>query len=309
MDQAVVIANPAASQFTGGAHRDVMALMSRRFDVTAIWPVSGTDASVEAEKAATAGVKLVVAMGGDGMVHHVAQGLVDTDSSLGVIPVGTTNVIARVFGIPKSHTKAAKLLSGSAKATRVGTLQMDLKRGSVESTRYSIFACGLGLDADVVVAADKEPYKKYRFGSIHYATSAFRVAFGSFPKKKPQIAVVSGDREARVATIVFQFRNVYTYFGRLPITIDSDPPEPVSALLLERLRRYRVPIIASRIFAGSDLSKLSEVDVWSGVERVAATAGTPVALQADGESLGLVDAATFTWHPNSLGILTPQPPG
>ncbi len=302
VDRAVVIANPAASQFTGGAHRDVMAILNKHFDVSAIWPKSGTDATKESRKWAAKGVQLIVAMGGDGMVHHVAQGLIDSESALGIIPVGTTNVIGRVFGIPKSPTKAAKLLTQHREPALVGTLEVALVRGAVESRHFAIFACGLGLDADVIIAADKEPYRKYRFGSIHYARSAIGVAMGSFPKKRPHISVASTDREALVSAVAFQFRDVYTYFGRLPIRLGSEAPDPVTALLVDRLKRLRVPMITGKILAGADLSKLEEAQVWTGLDLVSATADPPIAAQADGESLGMVDAATFTWHPDSLRV-------
>lgn len=253
MEKAVVIANPSASQFTGGAHRDVMAILNKHFEVEAIWPSSGTGATEASQRAAGAGKALIIAMGGDGMVHHVAQGLIDTEAALGVIPVGTTNVIARVFGIPKSAQKAARLLTNHSEPAIVGTVRMGLTRGAVESTHHALFACGLGLDADVVIEADKEPYRKYRFGSLHYATTAFGVAFRSFPKKKPHISVSDGERESLVSAIVFQFRDVYTYFGRLPLVVTKGVPDPVSALLVGRLKRRRVPLIAAKIFGRADL--------------------------------------------------------
>ena len=78
MHRIVVIANPAASQFTGGSHRDIMAMLSRGSDVASIWPGSPTEAEERARESAEDGVDVVVAMGGDGMVHHVTQGLVGT---------------------------------------------------------------------------------------------------------------------------------------------------------------------------------------------------------------------------------------
>jgi diacylglycerol kinase (ATP) len=302
MEKAVVIANPAASQFTGGAHRDVMAILNRHFEVEAIWPASGTDATRACRDAVDRGTSLVIAMGGDGMVNHVAQGLVGTASGLGIIPVGTTNVIARVFSIPGSAQKAARMLAQHRPPQPVGIIRLDLTHGSVESTHYSVFACGLGLDADVVIEADKDPYRKYRFGSVHYARTALGVALGSFPKKRPHITVTDSEREALVTAVVFQFRDVYTYFGRLPLVLSTERPDPVSALLVGRLKRRRVPLIAARIFARRDLGELAEAEIWKNAVEVSARADPPVAAQADGESLGMVDAARFTWMPEALNV-------
>jgi diacylglycerol kinase family enzyme len=307
MERAVVIANPAASQFTGGAHRDVMATLTETFDVEAIWPNSAADATKFSRKAAKDGKQLVVAMGGDGMVHHVAQGLIGTETRLGAIPVGTTNVIARLLDLPSSPIKAARLLASAAPPSLVGTVRMELKRGTTESRHHALFACGLGLDADVVIEADKEPYRKYRFGSLHYARTALSVALRSFPKRKPHVTVTAGDRSAVVAAAVLQFRSLYTYFGRLPLSIGDDPPDPMTLLLIERLKRRKVPAITTRAITGKRLDAVDGLEIWYEVDSLGIEADPPVAAQADGESLGMIDSAEITWDPDTLRIVRGQP--
>jgi diacylglycerol kinase family enzyme len=187
MERVVVIANPVASQFTGGSHRDVMAELAKTHDVEAVWPGSASEATVNAALAVQDGVSVVVAMGGDGLVHHVAQALIGTNTALGIVPAGTTNVVARLFGIPSRHTRAAKLIGRDAEALSTGTARLTLTRGDTETAHHAVFACGLGLDAEVVRVADADPYRKYRFGSLHYARSALGVGFKSFPSVKPHI--------------------------------------------------------------------------------------------------------------------------
>ncbi|REK21314.1 MAG: hypothetical protein DWQ40_04215 [Actinobacteria bacterium] len=303
MEKAVVIANPAASQFTGGSHRDVMAILNKSFDVEAEWPGSGPEATEAARNATELGAGLIVAMGGDGMVHHVAQGVIATGTPLGVIPVGTTNVVSRLLDLPKNPSKAARLLTRPSPPIISGTVRLDLTRGSTVTVHHALFACGMGLDADVVAAADKEPYRKYRFGSLHYASTALGVAFRSFPKRRPHVRLVSGDRELTVSAAAVQFRNVYTYFGRMPIAITPEKPNPMTALLLERLRRRRVPTIATRLLTKRGLEGMSDMEVWKDVETLEATADPPIAMQADGESLGMVDHATISWAPDSISLI------
>lgn len=306
MEKAVVIANPAASQFTGGSHRDVMAILNRAYSAEAIWPGSGQDAGEKAARAVESGASLVVAMGGDGVVHHVAQGLVGTDVPLGVIPVGTTNVVSRLLDLPTSPAKAARVLIDPDPAILAGTVRLELTRGATVTTHHALFACGLGLDADVVVAADKDPHKKYRFGSLHYASTALNVAFRSFPKKRPHVDITADERSTRVSAAVLQFRDLYTYFGRMPLTISQDRPDPITALLLSRLRRRRVPGIAGRILLRRDLSDVPEVEIWESLTEMEAMADPPVAVQADGESLGLAEAVRATWAPESLSLIRGQ---
>src|SRR3954467_15280285 len=53
---------------------------------------------------------LVVAVGGDGTIHAVSQGLIGTESILGIIPAGTMNNLARSLGIPEELEDACAIL-------------------------------------------------------------------------------------------------------------------------------------------------------------------------------------------------------
>ena len=68
------------------------------------------DATQIASEAAKEGFDLVVAVGGDGTVNEVASGLVRTKSTLGIIPVGSGNGVARSLKIPLAVDENIKLL-------------------------------------------------------------------------------------------------------------------------------------------------------------------------------------------------------
>lgn len=307
MGHVVVIANPVASHFTGGSHRDVMAELAKTHDVTAAWPGSATEATAAAIEAASDGANIVVAMGGDGMVHHVAQGLVGTDAALGIIPAGTTNVVARLFGIPSRQTRAARLLGRDGVPRVTGTAAMTLARGETETVHHAVFACGLGLDAEVVRVADADPYRKYRFGSIHYARSALGVGLRDYPGVRPHVDFTAGEREARGTSALVQFRQVYTYFGKIALRFADEAPDPMAVLILDRLKRRRIPGIFFGALTHRDLDDIEGFQVWQEVDRLDFVADPPVAVQADGENLGLVDGGSVTWQPESLTVIVPRP--
>lgn len=309
MDRIVVIANPSASQFTGGAHRTVMSVLGRTASVEAVWPETPADAELRAAQAAQTGADVIVAMGGDGVVHHVAQGVVDTDVALGIIPVGTTNVIARLLGIPSKPSKAARILAETEEARPIGTARMTLRRGAIETTHHSVFACGFGLDAAVVLEAEKDPYRKYRFGSLHYARTAFGVALKDFPRRKPHVTVAIGDTEELASAALVQLREVYTYFGAIPLRVSPEEPDPMTVLTIGRLRRRRIPRLVTTLFRNGDLGSIPEMTVFRHVKSIELIANPPVAAQADGESLGMVDGGSVEWAPDSLRVVTGQPPG
>jgi len=304
MDRAVVIANPVASQFTGGSHRDVMAELAKTHEVEALWPGSAPEATEQASSAVSDGAELVVAMGGDGMVHHVAQAVVGTNTILGIIPAGTTNVVARLLGIPSRHSRAVRLIARAQEPKTVGTVRMNLQRGDTESVHHAVFACGFGLDAKVVQVADADPYRKYRFGSLHYARSALGVAFREFPAVKPHVDFSAEGRQARGTTALIQFREVYTYFGKVALRFGDEMPEPMSALVLERLKRRRIPRIFFDALTHRELDDIAELQVWPDLKAFEFAADPPVAAQADGESLGMVDGGRLSWEPDSLRVVT-----
>lgn len=300
----MVIANPVASQFTGGDHRRVMATLSRSYrQVEAIWPSGPADTSKTAAEAARSGATVVVAMGGDGMVHHVAQGLVGTRAALGIIPVGTTNVIARLLGVPGRAARAARLIASRREPRVWGTARLSLRRGAIETIHHALFACGFGLDALVVERANADPHRKYRFGSLHYARTALAVALGGFPRVKPHLEIAAGTRRAQAASLQVQFREVYTYFGWVPMRIAPEDPDPMTALVTSRLRRRRIPGIVSRLLLKDGVGEVPEMEVWEGVEAIELDANPSVAAQADGEPLGLIESARVAWAPDSLRVI------
>jgi diacylglycerol kinase family enzyme len=63
-----------------------------------------------ARDAARRGLDLVIAYGGDGTVRETATGLLGTSVPLGVLPGGTTNVVAAAFGLPRDPVRAARVL-------------------------------------------------------------------------------------------------------------------------------------------------------------------------------------------------------
>lgn len=93
-----------------------------------------------ARKAVQEGATIVVAIGGDGTVNETGQGLVQTDTALGIIPCGSGNGLARHLQIPLNASKAVKILN----AHKTDTLDY----GLINNIPF-FCTCGLGFDAFV----------------------------------------------------------------------------------------------------------------------------------------------------------------
>ena len=122
------------------------------------------DAERLAREAASSGVGLVIAGGGDGTVNEIVNGLagVAHPPMVGVLPLGTANVLARELGLPLDVGAAATALASG----RPRTVHLGLVNG-----RRFVMMAGVGFDARVVAAV--RPEMKSRFGRLAYvATTA-----------------------------------------------------------------------------------------------------------------------------------------
>jgi diacylglycerol kinase family enzyme len=129
----------------------------------------------QTHEALAAGADLVVAVGGDGTVRAVAEGLAGTDVALGILPLGTGNLFARNFDIPLGDIPAMlrTALEGAEAQVDVGWL--DIERGDVRSTgsrHIFLVMAGAGIDAEMVQGADDK--MKKRLGWIAYFFAALK---------------------------------------------------------------------------------------------------------------------------------------
>ncbi len=116
------------------------------------YPKHGTEI---AKQAAKDGVDVVVSVGGDGSLNDVIQGIHNTDTVLGIIPLGSGNGLARSAGLPLNIEKAIKVLN------KQNIHAIDL--GLVDDRRYFISNAGVGFDA--VVTEEFAHSKKRGFWS------------------------------------------------------------------------------------------------------------------------------------------------
>ena len=307
MARVLLIANPAASGFTGGLHRDVVRILGETHEVDAVWPTSPGQVEDLADGAVADGLDLVVAFGGDGIVHHIACRLRNTAMPMGIIPAGTTNVLARILGLPKKAKPAAEYLAAHSETHRVSTARITGRGDDFVLDTCATFAAGLGWDADVVAIAEKEPYRKYRFGALHYARTAGTVLVKDYRQRPAMLRISDGSRVAFGITLLVQVHRPYTFFGRVPLALESAHSSGFSMLIIEDLSLLRVPQILFKAVRGSDLGRISGLSVWTDLESVNIGAEPAASLQADGEPIGVLSELTLTHEPDVLTVAAPPP--
>lgn len=134
---------------------------------------------------------IVVAVGGDGTVNEVAQALVHTNCTLGIIPIGSGNGLARHLGIPMSSKKAIEQLHHSE--------PIFIDYGIVNGKPF-FCTCGTGFDAYV----STEFAKGHKRGIMRYLE---KIITGYFSYKSQNYHILSNGTDLSIKAFVMTFAN------------------------------------------------------------------------------------------------------
>ncbi len=139
----LLIANPISGGGRGRllAPQLASALAERSVHGEVYFTTRAGDARARAAQAGSEAWDGLVAIGGDGTVNEVLNGMPDPSRPLGMLPVGTANVLALELGLPKQVAAAADVLAR-------GHLRQ-LAIGRCGDQRFLLF-CGFGVDGEVV---------------------------------------------------------------------------------------------------------------------------------------------------------------
>jgi diacylglycerol kinase (ATP) len=123
-----------------------------------------------ARNAIKAGAKALVAIGGDGTVRAVAAAAAEAGVPMGIIPLGTGNLLARNLGLPLSDSYAALrvALDGTDIPVDVGWLTVTREPGHTEDFPFLVIA-GLGFDAEMVAGAHDSLKRTFGWGAYFFA--------------------------------------------------------------------------------------------------------------------------------------------
>ncbi|MBO1076985.1 diacylglycerol/lipid kinase family protein [Roseomonas marmotae] len=169
-----------------------------------------------ARQAAAAGEDCVVAAGGDGTVAEVAAGLAGSATVLGILPLGTANVLSLELGLPRGPEAAAAVL----RTGREAAFWPGIARFADGRQLLFVQMLGLGLDAEVVRRLD--PRLKRAIGRAAYVwQTALTLPRYAFP---PVTARLDGGAPLRASALVVSKGRLYA--GPFPLAPEATPLRP-----------------------------------------------------------------------------------
>lgn len=250
------------------------------------------EASELAARFARDGEPVVIAVGGDGTVNAVVQGLAGTATALGVLPAGTMNVFARELGIPCAQfDKCFEIIESR--------LSLDVDLFETNGMPFVQMA-GVGFDAMVIEETKWETKKM--LGPLAYLLSAVRL-LGETP---PHLEVICADgrRETGVALLA---GNGTLYGGQFRLFRKADNRDSKLDILLFKEAGYRMVLDSLKGLAMGGVDLSSSVSYFQCSEfQVKIDREVPV--EVDGELIGRFSEVNFVESARRLHVLAPETP-
>ncbi len=308
----MLIANPKATSTTRRARE----LLTRAFAGDLDLETAETGHRGHAvELAALAAAKrydFVIALGGDGTVNETVNGLMrhGRDAAdrpaLAILPGGNANVLARALGLPGDPLRSIAAILGALRGGRTRTIGLGHVSTGLED-RYFTFTTGIGLDAEVVHAVEQ-----MRGGgkatNLMYVRGALRQFFSGTDRRTPALEV--RDERGRIARGLYlafvSNASPWTYLGPRPI-VPSPRAGFSTGLDLFGLRSLDVMpvlgVLAQMLIPATGGPRGRQVVELHDASELTVSAARPMALQVDGDYLGLRDHLVFRSVPKAIRVV------
>ena len=300
----LLLVNSAASSVTGRRRVVIQKALSADHEVALAETARRGHATRLARSAASEGTDVVVVLGGDGTLNEAANGLAGTETALAALPGGSTNVFARIIGLPDDPIEAAGQLLDALDRGAIARIGL----GAVDG-RYFLFHCGIGFDAAVVEQVESRgPWKRWA-GHPLFIYATITTWLRRAHRRRPPMRVLDAQGETLAEglfTIVLN-ADPYTYLGSR--SFDLAPgiglDEPLVAVTLPSLALHRMVPVGLRALGSGDVRDMPQTTVHAGLRDLTVTADPPVEYQVDGDHLGSAPRLRIRWAPEALRLVLP----
>jgi YegS/Rv2252/BmrU family lipid kinase len=296
----VLIANPRAGRGRVGQEMPELErqLLANKLTYRIVETEGPGHATRVAREALQAGERFLVAVGGDGTVHEVVNGMIEDDrpvaddAVLGVVAAGSGSDFVRTFGLPGDATRAVRHLAGD-RTFRIDAVRLDFQDGDDPASRYFANIAEAGLGGATVARAERLPR---RLGRSRY----FLGFWLSLSGHKPAELTVHADRKewtGRGNNVVVA--NCQFYGGGMKISPRSYPGDGLLDVQISTGPRSEAFTLLPKIYRGEHVPHPHIKEMRGAL--VTVEAERPLPVEADGEVLGTTPA-TFTVLPQALAL-------
>ncbi|MDT0341659.1 diacylglycerol/lipid kinase family protein [Streptomyces litchfieldiae] len=320
--RALLVVNPVATT-TSARTRDVLthALASDLELEVAATEYRGHARRLAQQAAEQGSTDVVIALGGDGTVNEVVNGLLHDGPDTGhlprlaVVPGGSTNVFARALGLPNDAVEATGALLDALHAKSERAVGLGLAEGTPGTAdaevprRWFTFNAGYGFDAGVVGRVESQRERGKRSTHALYVRQALRQFFGDRQRTRGSITLRREGQEPVEGLVLSIVCNTapWTFLGNRPMyaapraSFDTG----LDLLGLTRLSSAAVTRYATQLLRSSPERGLTGKHVVSLHDEAHFTlqSQVPLPFQLDGDHLGLRTSVSFTGVRRALRVI------
>ena len=301
MKKVLFVANPRAGSVSSRVKQVIVKALEADFKLEVAETAARNHAGDLARDAVDRDFEAVIAFGGDGTINETIQGLVGTDVGLGILPGGSTNVMARALGVPRDPVEATAFVASHLKSStdvRVNAARLN--------DRFFLFNAGMGLDAETVRRVESNPEGKRRNHEKLFVRNAFKAGLTQYRGVEPMISMmVPGAEPIDVVTAITCNGAPFTYLGNWPV--DVCPNARLDLALdvfgISRLRARMIPRLVYALFVSRSHTRWSTSSYHHDVESVRLEARVPMPVQVDGDYIGDLEKADISVVRDGLSLL------
>lgn len=314
MEKVAVIFNPEKVD-AGRLQKSVDAVLAQHAirEVSYLPTTASQTGHAQASKAVAQGSTLVLAVGGDGTLRAVIEGIQGTEVALGIVPRGTGNALARNLGIPLgSVTRAVeRAVTGTTRTIDLGQAKMEFGGSRGSETHVFAVMAGTGLDAKVIMNTSSD--LKRKLGWVAYIDGGLK----SLPVRFERMDVsVNGRPSKSLKVHSLLIGNCGFLAGNITLMPDARLDDGLLDVAYVGPRRFwnwidfwnRVTIMSWTINKIKSWRKIT--DAVANVKTLENLAGKrievwpehPVEIQLDGDGFGKVHSVTFEVLPSALNV-------
>lgn len=279
----LLIVNPVARTVSQPTLAVIEKALSADFRLEVAETKQRGHASELGAQAVADGVDLVIVFSGDGTINEVVNSLAGTETALGALPGGATNILVRALDLPLDPVEATGVLI--SKALDDASFRLHLGRAD---GRYFAVNCGAGVDAAAMRRLDARfPKTKSTFDRAAFRAVARELLIG-YAGRRPDLSVQVDDQEAVPSLSAMVGRtDPYTYYRErgIRMTPEASLDQGLDVLSVRKLRRRSVPRVAWQVFGSARHVHGRDIDYWHDASRVVVTSETPFPVQVDGDVL------------------------
>lgn len=247
------------------------------------YPGHGTEI---AKKEITSGYSGIIAVGGDGTLLEVANGLFGSTVPLGVLPMGTGNDFARTANIPEDLYAALEKI----KKNRITTIDV----GRV-GDKYFLNVASLGLDAEI--AEDVQSNKHWIKGKAAYYLSVLK-KFVTYRCKS--VSIYIDDKKLDTKILLAAIANGKYYGGGMKVNPSGALDDGcLDLIVITPVPKYKIPFLLLKFAKGNHL-QLPYVKLYKAAN-IRINSYTKDIINADGEIVSTTPIE-FCIIPRSLNI-------